>query len=250
MTGSVLRCTYTLLVGLLPSYIVLLGNTKMFPLFLGLVEFALLLDLLILPFSSSSLCPSPSSSLSSFRDLSSSLFSSSFPSSFLPVLLSPPDSFVCSSIVLMVLHLFFLTGHRMTFNDVPVDAAFVGLSSFHSHFSLILTFLHVFFPLLLLSPLLLLVLLLRLYLSPSSFTQDRLKKEEKKNLYVSELSASLLPPPQPGLQTDNKNDMALSSLSIHAKKRERGEEEQQKEGEKSTENLYLLFAYCTRLLVG
>ncbi|PFH35290.1 hypothetical protein BESB_061770 [Besnoitia besnoiti] len=200
-SAVVVGCTYTLICALLPAFVALLGNSRMFPLFLALAEAALLLDLLVTDFRpvppkrarvSGEAAPPLSISFSPSSPFSFAFLASSPPPSgdlSAPLLAggqrsraacapsgaspasSPaasssaaslvPEGLAAASLVLLAFHVFSLTGHRMTFNDIPVDAAFVGLSSFHATLSIVLTFLHVFFPFLLLPLLLALVLFLR-----------------------------------------------------------------------------------------
>ncbi|CBZ54348.1 conserved hypothetical protein [Neospora caninum Liverpool] len=155
----VVRCMYTLVCGLLPSFMVLLGNAKMFPLFLALAETALLLDLFVAEFRPASL-PHDSAEVSHLS-LPEAASLSDPPPSVSSSVFVVPDGLLSAAIVLLAFHVFAVTGHRMTFKEIPVEAAFVGLSSFHSVFSLVLTFFHVFFPFLLLPLVLSLLLALR-----------------------------------------------------------------------------------------
>ncbi|ESS32442.1 putative transmembrane protein [Toxoplasma gondii RUB] len=191
--ATVVRCLYTVICGLLPSFMVLLGTARIFPLFITLAEAALLLDLLVAefyfpadqtartrlavqnecrmcrlarssfpesssPFSALRVTPSSSSGEEDSQPPPSEAAASTGPRRpFASSLFLVPEGLLSASLVLMTFHVFSITGHRMTFNDIPVEAAFVGLTSFHSVYSIVLTFLHVFFPFLLL-PLVLAVL--------------------------------------------------------------------------------------------
>ncbi|KEP67432.1 UNVERIFIED_CONTAM: hypothetical protein HHA_224920 [Hammondia hammondi] len=193
----VVRCLYAVVCGLLPSFMVLLGTARIFPLFITLAEAALLLDLLVAkfclpadqtartrltvqnegrmcrlarrgfveassPFSVLRVTPSSSQGEEDSQPPPCEAAASAGPRhAFAASLFLVPDGLLSASLVLMTFHVFAITGHRMTFNDIPVEAAFVGLTSFHSVYSIVLTFLHVFFPLLLLPVVLAVLVALR-----------------------------------------------------------------------------------------